>query len=140
MGHIRLGTLPRTRPWRAVFAALEQPSIDATSVATAVAGATGEQLGSLKGDPALTYCFWTLARIVTAARESDFASRLQNLGIKTAGITDGVAFVREVARAVEKGLRERSNPTVASRIAELSLRDVLSAAVVGRSDSLFGSS
>lgn len=140
MGHIRLGTLPKSRPWRQVLAELDSPQINASAVASAVANAAQAQLANLKGDPALTYCFWTLARVLSAARGPDFASGLTEAGISSEGITSGAALVARVAKAVEIGLRHRSAPTVFSRMAELALRETLSREVASRAQSLFGGS
>jgi hypothetical protein len=140
MGHIRIGILPKTRQWQQVFAALNHAVERPAEVATATAGAAEERFEKLKGDPALTYCFWTLAQIATAARSDDFRARLQEIGVRGDAITSGVSFVQQVAQAVEKGLRQRGPPTVFSRIAELSLREALASSVTERSRSLFGAS
>src|SRR5258705_10795533 len=106
MGHIRLGTLPKTKPWRQVFEELNQPVSDPARVAAAVSEAADTQLGKLRGDAALTYCFWTLARVISASREADFSAALQNIGISIEGVFSGAGLVHRVSEAVEAGLQE----------------------------------
>lgn len=140
MGHIRLGRLPKTKHWPGVFHALEGDRITTPELAQAVATAAQQELAALEGDRGINYCYWILVRIATAARGDDFAARLAELGVRMATPASGVGLVREVAQAVERGLRERGEPTVFRRIAELSLREVLSANIIEQSRSLFGTS
>ena len=79
-------------------------------------------------------------RVVTAARGDDFAGELAQLGIQNFPITSGLGFVQQVAHTVEKELRKRDETAVFSRMAELSLREVLSANIIEQSRSLFGTS
>lgn len=140
MGHIRLGTIPKTKPWKSLFTELEQPSIDAAGVAGAVAAGAEKQLDTLKGDPALSYCFWALARVLSASREADFSAALNDIGISIVGVRSGAAFIHRISQVVERELRKRTGPTVFARIAELALRETLTREVASRSQSLFGDS
>lgn len=138
MGHIRLGRLPKSKPWAKVFQVLEGDSFDASSVASAVAAAAQREFSTLQRDPGINYCFWVLARVATAARSEDFAGELRRLGIQIGRVTSGLTFVQRMARAVEQELTRRKHRNFFVQMAELTLRDVLSAAVVEQSRSLFG--
>lgn len=138
MGHIRLGRLPKSKSWSRVFAVLEGDSINPSDLAHATSIAAQQQFTALQGNRSINYCFWVLVRIVTAARTGDFSSELERLGIQTTGVTSGVGFVHQMGEAVQKGLRRRGDPTIFVRMAELSLREVLSANIVEQSNSLFG--
>lgn len=138
MGHIRLGRLPKTQPWSGVFQVLESESLDAGRLASATAAAAHGELWAIGQDPAVNYCFWVLVRTATAARSSDFAAELHRLGVEASNLNSGVAFVHRVAQAVDRGVRERGQPTPFAQIATLSLREVLSANIVEQSKSLFG--
>lgn len=140
MGHIRLGRLPKTRPWSRVFQLLESDSIDPGELAQATALAAQQQFATLERNRAINYCFWFLVRVVTAARGDDFTGELTQLGIQNFSSTSGLGFVQQVAHTVEKELRKRGETAVFSRIAELSLREVLSANIIEQSRSLFGTS
>lgn len=140
MGHIRLGRLPKSRPWAKVFQVLEGDSFNASSVAGAIAVAAQREFSVFQYDPGINYCFWVLARIATAARTENFAGELRRLDIQIDHVASGLAFVQRVARAVERELTRRSHRNFFVQMAELTLRDVLSAAVVEQSRSLFGTS
>jgi hypothetical protein len=138
VGHIRVGRLPKTRPWQGLFDHLQGGQADAAQVAQATSEAAQQQFAALEGDRHINYCFWFLVRLVTAARGDDFAGDLEQLGLRSVSFTSGLGFVQQVARTVEKELRKRGPPTVFSRMAELSLRQVLSANLVDQSQTLFG--
>ena len=138
MGHIRLGRLPKTKKWNAVFAALESSSTDATDLAAATAQAAEKQFAALAGDPTINYCFWTLVRIATSARTGDFADELQRLGFRGTSFSSGLAFVHQLSQAVERQSRLRGEAGVFSRMAQLGLREVVSSNIVEQSRSLFG--
>ena len=138
MGHIRLGRLPKTKPWDSVFDVLKGPGLDAAKLARATALSAQRQFSSLEGDRGVNYCFWVLVRIATAAREPDFLGELTRLGVRTHGATSGLGFVHEVSKTVEKGLEKRTQPSVFARMAQLSLREVLSRNIAEPSRTLFG--
>lgn len=50
LGHIRLGTIPKTKPWKQLFTEFEQPSIDTAAIAASVATGAESQLNNLRGD------------------------------------------------------------------------------------------
>jgi len=138
MGHIRLGRLPKTKPWAGVFETLKGPGLDAAKLARATALSAQRQFSSLEGDRGVNYCFWVLVRIATAAREPDFLGELTGLGVRPHKATTGLGFVQEFSQAVEKALEKRTEPNVFVRMAQLSLREVLSRNVAEPSRTLFG--
>ena len=138
MGHIRVGRLPKTKPWAGLFDLLQGGEVNAGSMAQATAEAAQEEFAALEGDRRINYCFWFLVRLATAARSEDFAGELERLGLRNPNFTSGLSFVQQVARTVEKEQRKRGQPTVFSRMAEMSLRQVLSAKLVEQSKTLFG--
>jgi hypothetical protein len=138
LGHIRLGRLPKTKPWTGIFNVLESGVIEPSALASATALAAEQQFSDLEDDLTINYCFWMLTRIVTASRSSDFAKELESLGIHKIPFSSGLGFVQRVAQTVEKDIRKRGNSTIFSRIGELSLRQILSANIVEQSNSLFG--
>jgi hypothetical protein len=137
MGHIRLGRIPKTKPWRNVFEALETESINAAALSRATALGFEQEVPALERDRAVNYCFWILVRLATAAR-GDFTEELRRLGIQTEQVSSGISFVQRVSKAVEEELKSRGETSVFVRIAELTLREVLTANLVEQSRSLFG--
>ena len=135
MGHIRLGELPKTKQWKAVFEALDASGVDGARVAAATAQAAGERFESLKSDPTLQHTIWLLARLGAAAKSDQFAAQLGELGIDARRAASGVGLVAEVARVV----RDQAPPTTAlSELALKSAQRVLSERIVEQSRSLFG--
>ena len=119
MGHIRVGRLPKTKPWASLFDLLSGGGeVGAAPIAQATAEAALEQFAELEGDRKINYCFWFLVRLVTAARSDDFAGELEQLGVRNPHFTSGLGFVQQVARTVEKEQRKRGIPNIFSRIAE----------------------
>jgi hypothetical protein len=79
MGHIRLGRIPKTKPWRNVFEALETESINAVALSRATAAGFEQEVSAIERDKAVNYCFWVLVRLATAAR-GDFTKELSRGG------------------------------------------------------------
>lgn len=140
MGHIRLGRLPKLRPWTGVFSALDSADLDVAELAKATAVAAQQQFKTLEGNEAINYCFWVLVRIAAAAKRKDLSGELERLGANSNNVTSGLTFIHEVSRAVEKELKQRGQANVFVRMAALSLRDILTANIVERSQTLFGTS
>jgi len=138
MGHIRLGRIPKTRTWASLFDALGSETASPRNVAASVVSATTGALERGKGDAALTYCFWLLARIATAARSDDFASELEGLGLRLQDGSSALALVQQAAHAAGQELRRRGNASIFATMAELTLREVLASNVVEQSRTLFG--
>ena len=138
MGHIRLGQLPKTRKWAGVFSLLSGATISAADFSEEIALAARDEFAALKGNQGISYCFWILARIVTAARSDNFVAELTRLGIKTSHIDSGLGFVKQVGEAVQREVRKRSGPSVFVEIAQLTLREILVSNVASQSQSLFG--
>jgi hypothetical protein len=137
MGHIRIGRIPKTKAWLGIFNSLESDSLNTAALAQATATAVQQEFSTLEKDRAINYCFWVLIRLATAAR-GDFANELKQIGVQSSKVSSGLGFVQQVSQAVEKELKGRGQSSVFVRIAELSLREVLSANIIEQSRSLFG--
>ncbi len=138
MGHIRLGRLPKTKEWRRVLEVLEAPGLTAADLATATAAAAADRFESLQRDLSIGECVWTLVRIASASKSSDFAAELNDLGIDVNRASTGLGFVAEVGRVVQKRIYELRQPSVFAEMAALSLKDVLAERVIEQAKSLFG--
>jgi len=137
MGHIRLGTLPDTRPWRRVVGHIA----DGDTVGTVAAATSAAAVGGLEraiGDAGLGNVVYLLAHTVLAAREARFAVELARLGITvpndpglfdlTAGFSAAVRNWHHTARVPRTDLGE---------LAELAAIESLTRCIGGRSDGLF---
>lgn len=80
MGHIRLGTLPDTIPWRIVVAHIAEGSSVSTIAGAAIIAAMNG-LRKARGDKGVGRIVYLLAQTVLAARENDFSTGLGRIGI-----------------------------------------------------------
>jgi hypothetical protein len=73
MGHIRLGSLPRTRKWQQVV-----ELFDSGAGTPQIAAAT---LDAAARDPALVHSFWLLTQLPHCARADDFVCEMKRVGV-----------------------------------------------------------
>ncbi|MDP9469120.1 MAG: hypothetical protein M3Q71_00415 [Chloroflexota bacterium] len=140
MGHVRLGRLPKSQNWQELVTLLAGMDPDPAHIATATAWGAYRRLGKLRQDPSLTYCFWLLSRLASAARRPDFADALGDLGLQ-AHTTDSIfGFVAQVGDRVrdEVGRHPESGPF--GDLASDALTRALTETVGTEGRSLFGSS
>ncbi len=140
MGHTELGRLPRTQKWLAVVALLASPRLDAPTVAGATVTAAQDRLIALRGDPSLTYCFWLLVRLASAARGPDFVAETAQLGIPAKSDDTVLGFVARIADRARVELNRYPDSGPFGELASLALRRALTETVGMEGRSLFGSS
>lgn len=138
MGHIRLGRIPKTKLWAGLFDTLATHGIDTIKLSKTIAEAAAKKYSSLESNQAINYCFWILVRIASASRSKNFTGALRELGINIDEINSGIKFVQEISKTVQENISKRSQRTVYDEMAELSLREVLSANIIEESRTLFG--
>ena len=71
MGHVRLGSLPKTRKWQQVIDLLGSDA-DVGEIAAASSDAAENSLAQAAKDPAFLHSFWLLTQIPLAARTENF--------------------------------------------------------------------
>ena len=138
LGHLRLGRLKKTLRWRQVVELLEGAPDDASGIARATVLAADRQLRILSGDSSLIYCFWLLTRITWAARSTDFAGELADLGLREGAQAPALTFIAKVSDHVRNELASHPESGPVSELASLSLRRSLTETVGTRGPSLFG--
>lgn len=120
-----------------MFAALDAEGVSGATVAAATAGAAAERFEALKSDATLQRTVWYLARLASAANESDFVVALGSLGFDTDRAVHPAGLVAELSRVV------RADVGAPSPLGELALKSaqrVLAETLLGRPHSLFGDS
>jgi len=140
MGHIRLGRLPKSQRWHEVIALLEGATPDPERVAMATAFAAHAQFGHLQGDPSLSYCFWLLARLASAARHPDFIDGLGLLGLDARPADSAIGFIAHISEHVRDEVERHPDSGLFGEMASLSLRRALTETIGTQGRSLFGSS
>jgi len=140
VGHIRLGRLPKTRRWREVVELLDVSPTLTGAIAASAVEAADKRLRLLGREPALSYCYWLLTRIVWASRSEHFVTELAQLGLVVSPDASTIAFISQVADRV----RRETAPEIESghfvELGSLALRRALAETVGEQGGSLFGSS
>jgi hypothetical protein len=137
MGHIRLGTLPKTQKWKQVVSLIAGGAkVDGIAAASAEAAENGLERASK--DEGLAHVFWLLTQIPQAAREDDFSERLGELGLNVSSEPTLLEIVAAFTRAVDGHVRQAGKRTDLGEMAQLAGSETL-ASLVGRElPSLFG--
>jgi hypothetical protein len=137
MGHVRLGTLPRTLKWKQVVS-LISGGANVEGIAAASADAAENGLERASHDEGLAHVFWLLTQIPRAARAGDFSERLAELGLQVSNEPTLLEIVAAFTRAVDGHIRESGKRTDLGEMAQLAGSETL-ASLVGRElPSLFG--
>ena len=136
MGHIRLGTLPRTRQWIQVLD-LIGGGATTPDVAAATMDASQRGLISAAKDPGLVYTVWLLTQVPLAARSKDFAARLRKLGLAVTDSPSLMEVVGAFSGAVDAQLRRTGGRTDLREMAQMAASEALAALGTPANASLF---
>ena len=140
MGHTIIGRLPKSERWRVVVELLQGPTLDTRAVAGATVKAAYERLRLLGRDPSLTYCFWLLVRMASAARGADFVTDVAHLGIQIQRDDTALSAIGRVADRAQNELNRHPESGPFGELAAMALRRALLETVGSEGRSLFGSS
>src|SRR5947208_16291913 len=105
MGHIRLGTLPKTQKWNQVVN-LIVGGADVERIAAASADAAEHGLEEAAQDEGLAHAFWLLTQIPQAARQSNFSERLWELGVAVSSKPTLLEMISTFIRAIDGRVRD----------------------------------
>ncbi len=111
MGHVRLGTLPRTRSWKDVVGFVaDGESVEA--VATQALGASNKAFDSIQNDPGFSEAVWILTQLAVAAKAADPRVHLESVGLKfepQSSVADVAASLHDTLDRNLSQRRERSD-------------------------------
>jgi hypothetical protein len=137
MGHIRLGTLPKTRKWNQVVS-LIAGGADVESIAAASADAAEHGLELASQDEGLAHAFWLLTQIPQVARQANFSERLWELGLTVSSKPTLLEIVSAFTIAVDRHVAESAKRSDLGEMAQRAAAETL-ASLAGRElPSLFG--
>ena len=136
MGHVRLGTLPRTRNWIQVLD-LIGGGASAPHVAAATMAAAQRGLANAAQDPGLVYTVWLLTQVPLAARSNDFVARLQKLGLQVSSTPSLLEVTGAFTDAVDAHLRRTGGRTDLGEMAQMAASEALMALGTPANASLF---
>ena len=106
MGHIRMGSLPGTKPWKEVVRLIGDGA-DVVSVADATVRASERAFAFVQDDPGFREAVWLMAQLGVAAKKSDPAGHLAAVGIELSKNTS----LAEVAVALSDALDRKIDGT-----------------------------
>ena len=124
MGHIRLGTLPRTQQWIQVLD-LIGGGAGSPDVAAATMDASQRGLIRAAEDPGLVYTVWLLTQVPLAARSKDFVGRLRKLGLDVSDSPSLLEVVGAFTGAVDAHLHRTGGRTDLGEMAQMAASEAL---------------
>jgi hypothetical protein len=136
MGHIRLGSLARTRKWQQVIGLLEAGA-GTPEVAAATLDAAKRGLEDASLDPALVHSFWLLSQLPLCARSADFIAELNGVGINVSSAPTIFELVGSFADAVDDYVRKTGGRTDLGEIAQMGAAESLTSLLGERTATLF---
>jgi hypothetical protein len=137
MGHIRLGTLPKSRKWENVVG-LVAGGADVGRIAAASADAAEHGLERASQDQGLAHAFWLLTQIPQAARQTNFAGRLWYLGLDVSSTPTLLEIIAAFTRAVDHNVRESGKRSDLGEMAQHAAAETLTSLAGRELPSLFG--
>jgi hypothetical protein len=136
MGHIRLGTLPRSKKWREVVELLDSGgSVDA--IAEAAAKASERDLAQASKDPRFQFVASLLVRLPMLARAPGFEAALADLGVGENGLTSVSGLLAGLDLAIDRQSFASGLSSDAGIVAKSALLETLSVQLRDRLPSLF---
>jgi hypothetical protein len=136
MGHVRLGTLPRSKRWRDVIGLLESDA-SLQDVAEAAARASESDLSQASAHPLFQYVTSLLVKLPLAARAPGFEDGLERLGIGRHNGASLAALLSGIDKAIERRAFEGGRSSDAGELARAALLESLSENLRGRLPTLF---
>jgi hypothetical protein len=136
MGHIRLLTLPKTKKWQQVVSLIASGA-DVDHIAAASADAAEHGLERASQDEGFAHAFWLLTQIPQAARQSNFADRLWELGLTVTSTPSLLEIVASFTSAVDRHVGERGKRSDFGEMAQRAAADTLTSLVGRELPSLF---
>jgi hypothetical protein len=137
MGHVRLGRLPRTRPWQQVVG-LIAGGADTDQVATATLNAAAKALSGAARDAGLIETVWLLMRLPFAARSPDFRDALRGYGVVVSESPGLVEIVAAVTEAIDAKLPNNRGRTDLGEMGQMAAAETITEVLGGRTRGLFG--
>lgn len=125
MGHIRLGTLPRSRKWQDVVELLETDApVDV--IAKAAAMASERDLSNASKDPRFQFVTSLLVRLPLLARAPGFDEALADLGINSETMSSVTGFLAGLELTIDRQAFDSGSSSDAGLLAKTALLESLS--------------
>lgn len=136
MGHIHLGVIPRTKPWKKVVALLEAGA-DVEEIAAASAKAAERSLLGASTDPVFVEAVRLLISIPIAARSADFGDALRRLNLEVSSDPGFLDVLISTSNALDRMADKSGTRTDFTDLASRALSKALTDCVGGDLPGLF---
>lgn len=100
MGHLRLGTLPQTKKWKAVV--LLDSDAALLEIAAAAAEASDKDLSQASDDPVFRFVASLLADLPHKARSPGYQDFMEGLGISASETATATQLLAGLDRAIDR--------------------------------------
>jgi len=125
MGHVRLGSLPRSRAWKEVVG-LITAGADVSQIANATIRAADKAFSIVLNDEGFTEAVWLMTQLAIAAKKDNFNDHLQSVGINLPQDSSLPDVAAAVAEAMDRKLESNGSR---SDLGEMSQRALVGALV-----------
>jgi hypothetical protein len=136
MGHIRLGTLPQSKRWRAVVDLLKGDA-DLPAIAEAAAHASEADLKRASSDPLFQFVSALLVQLPLWARAPRFDEALRGIGADPDAAVQLPGLLTELSGAIDAEAFRSGRVSDAGELAKAALLESLSVQLQTRVPSLF---
>lgn len=136
MGHIRLGTLQRSKKWRDVIGLLDSNS-DIESVAESAARASETDLKRASDDPFFQFVTQLLVRLPLLARAPGFEAEMADMGLSPEALTSVTGMLLGLNNAISQQTFEQDNSSDAGELARAAFLESLSVQLREKLPTLF---
>ena len=136
MGHIRLGTLQRSKKWRDVIGLLDADA-DIESIAEAAARASEADLKRASDDPFFQFVTQLLVRLPLLARAPGFEVEMSKLGLTSDALESVTGLLSGLNEAINLQAFEQGQSSDAGELARSALLESLSVQLRDKLPTLF---
>lgn len=137
MGHVHLGVIPRSKPWRRVVDLLEDPRASDVAVVSASAAAAENSLTEAARDPVYVEAVRLLLVIPFCARAEDFGAALRDNGMPVGERPELVDLLSAVTGRLDVVARHTTQRTDIGEIAARALTGTLAVSIGDNLPGLF---
>jgi hypothetical protein len=139
MGHLRDGSVPRTREWKEVVG-LIQAGADVGQIATATIYAAEVGLGGIFNDAGAVETTWLLMQLPLSAKAADFGLALHRCGLDVSSAPSLMEIVAGLSEAIDGTLANNRGRTDLGEMAQMAAAETVAGHVGGLTANLFGAS
>ena len=136
MGHIRLGTLPRSKRWQDVVGLIDS-NVPIERIARAAAEASELDLSRASRDPRFQFVCALLVRLPLLARSPGFDDALDDLGVGSGALSSITGLLAGLEKAIDRQSFESGSSSDAGILAKSAFLETLSVQLRDKLPSLF---